>query len=115
MCTKIVLFKNIYLLQILSPMKNLFVRTILHQILSRSNKSRKNSIFLMRKVGCLVNLEELLLIFLGGSVMKVELAGVVKKKRATSVFGLQVMLGGSICVSCPCTLQLYCGTISELA
>ena len=39
------------------------------------------------------NLEELLLIFLGGSVMKVELAGVVKKKRATSVFGLQVMLG----------------------
>ena len=33
----------------------------------------------MRKVGCLVNLTALIVGFLGGSVLKVDLAGVVKK------------------------------------
>ena len=60
----------------------------------------------MGKVGCLVNLTTLLVGFLGGSVLKVDITGAVKKKRATSGFGLQVILGGSICVSGPFTLQL---------
>ena len=40
--------------------------------------------------------------------------GVVKKKGAASIFGLQVMLGGSLCVSGPCKLQIYCGTRTKL-
>ena len=69
----------------------------------------------MRKVVCLVNLAALLVGFLGSSVLKVDIYGVVNKKRATSGFGLQVMLGGSICVSGPCTLQIYGGNISKIA
>ena len=53
--------------------------------------------------------------FLGGSALKVDIAGVLKKKRATSGFGLEVMLGGSLCVSVPCILQLYYGNISRIA
>ena len=34
----------------------------------------------MEKVGCLVNLTELILDYLGGSVTKVDLSGAVKKK-----------------------------------
>ena len=58
----------------------------------------------MRKVGCLVNMVALFAGFLGVSVLEVDLAGVVKKKRITSGFGLQVMLGGSLCVSVLYTL-----------
>ena len=36
----------------------------------------------MRKVGCIVNLAALIVGFLGGSVMKVDVVGGVKKKRA---------------------------------
>ena len=68
----------------------------------------------MSKVGCLVNMADLLVGFLGGSVLKVDISGVVKKKRATSGFGLQVMLGEDIFVSGPCTLQLSCGNISKI-
>ena len=67
----------------------------------------------MRKVGCLVNLAALLVGFLGSSVLKVYIYGVVNKKRAASGFGLQVMIGGSIYVSGTCTLQIYGGTISR--
>ena len=69
----------------------------------------------MRKFDCLVNMAALLVGFLGGSVMKVDLAGVVKKKRATSGFGLKVMLGGSLCVSGPCMMQISCRAIYNLA
>ena len=58
----------------------------------------------MRKVVFLVIMEALLLGCLVGSVPKVDLAGAVKKKRVTSVFGLQVMLGGYLCVSGTLTL-----------
>ena len=68
----------------------------------------------MRKVVCLVNLAAILVGFLGSSVMKVDIYVVMNKKRATSGFGLQVMIGGSIYVSGTCTLQIYCGTISKL-
>ena len=68
----------------------------------------------MRKVGCLVNLEALIVGFVGGSVMKVYLDGAVKKKRVTSGFGLQVMLVRYLCVSGASTLQLSCGTIPKL-
>ena len=68
----------------------------------------------MRKAGYLVNLAALLVGFLGGSVLEVDLDGVVKKKRATSGFGLQVMIGGSICVSGTFKLKLSCGTISKI-
>ena len=67
------------------------------------------------KVGCIVYLVVLLVSCLGGSVLKVDLVGAVKKKRATSGFGLKVMLGGSLCVSDTCTLQLYFGAISNIA
>ena len=65
--------------------------------------------------GYLVGLSELLVGCLGYSVLKVDIYGAVKKKRATSGFGLQVIFRGIICVSGPCTLYLYCGTISNLA
>ena len=78
-------------------------------------QSHQKSAIFMGKVGCLVNLAALLVGFLGGSVPKVDLAGEVEKKRATSGFGLQVMLVGSLCVLVPCTLQLSCGTRSKLA
>ena len=42
----------------------------------------------MRKVGCIVNLEAIIVGFLGGSVLKADIDGVVKKKGATSGFGL---------------------------
>ena len=53
----------------------------------------------MGKVGCLINNAALILGFLGGSVLKVDISRVVKKKKATSGFGLQVMLGGYLFVS----------------
>ena len=67
------------------------------------------------KFGCLVYLTALLASFLGGSVMKIDLYGAMKKKRVTSVFGLQVMLRGSVFVSGPCPLKLSCVTISNPA
>ena len=70
---------------------------------------------MMGKVGCLVYMVELLVGYLGASVLKIYLTGVVKKKRTTSGFGLEVMLGGSLCDSGPCTLQISCGTISNIA
>ena len=57
----------------------------------------------------------LLVGFIGGSVMKVDLSGAVKNKSMTSGFGLKVMLGGSLCVSDPCVLQLSYGDMSKLA
>ena len=69
----------------------------------------------MGKVGCIVYLAAFIVSCLGGSVLKVDLAGVVKKKRATSGFRLNVMIGGSLCVSGTCTLQLSFGSISKIA
>ena len=77
-------------------------------------KSYQNSTFVMRKVGCSINMAALLVGFLGDSVLKVDLDGVVKKKKATSGFGLKVMLGVSLCVSSICILQLSCGNIYKL-
>ena len=68
----------------------------------------------MGKVGFIKNRVSLLVGFLGGLVLKVDLAGAIMKKGATSGFGFQVMLGGYLCVSGPCTLKLYCVTISKL-
>ena len=68
----------------------------------------------MGKVGCLVGRAALLVGFLGGSVLKVDMAGVVKKIRASSGFGLQVMPVGSLGVSGPCILQLSFVTLSKL-
>ena len=78
-------------------------------------KYHQNSTFVMRKIGCFVNLEALLVVLLGGSFLKVDLAGLVKKKSVTSGFGSQVILGGSIYVSGPFTLHISCGTIYNLA
>ena len=49
------------------------------------------------KFGCLINVPEILVGCLGGSVMKVDLYGEVEKK-STSGFGLQVMIRGYLCV-----------------
>ena len=62
----------------------------------------------MGKVGCLVGQESLLVSYIGGFVLTVDMAGVVKKTRLTSGFGFQVMLVGSLGVSVPFILQLYC-------
>ena len=78
-------------------------------------KSCQNYTLVVVKVGCLVNLEALLVFFLVGSVPKVGLARELNKKRATSGFGFQAMLGGSICVSGPCTLHIYCETRYKIA
>ena len=37
-----------------------------------------------------------------------------EEKLLTSGFVLKVMLGGSLCVSVPCTLQPSCGTMHKL-
>ena len=66
------------------------------------------------KVGFILYLAALLVGCLGGSVLKFDLTEVVKKKRATSGFGLKVMLVDYPCVSGPCTFQLSCGTIPKL-
>ena len=55
----------------------------------------------MGKVECLLGQESLLVGYLGGSVLTVDMAGVVKKIRVTSVFGFQFMLVGSLGVSVP--------------
>ena len=58
----------------------------------------------MGKVGSLVNLTALLVGCLGGSVLNVDIDEAAKKKNTTPGFGLQVILGGYICNSDPCTL-----------
>ena len=50
-----------------------------------------------------------------GSVIKFDLTGAVKKKRVTSVFGLKVVLGESLCVSGSCIFRISCGTIFKLS
>ena len=67
------------------------------------------------KVKCLVDLAELLVGCLEGSVLKVNISEVLNKKGGNSVFGLQVILGGYLFVSVPCMFQIYCGTIYKLA
>ena len=67
------------------------------------------------KVVFLVYLAALLVDFLGGSVLKVDIAGTVKKKWVTSGFGLKVMIGWFLCVSGPCKLHISCGAISKVA
>ena len=69
---------------------------------------------MMVNFGCLLNLVSLIVGCLGGSVPKVDISGAAKKKRATSGFGLQGMLGVSVFVSVPCILNLSCGNISKV-
>ena len=69
----------------------------------------------MRKVGCLVNMAVLIVGFLGGSVLKIDIDGVVKKKRVTSRFGLQLTLGGSLFFSGSCTFHISFVNISRMA
>ena len=70
---------------------------------------------MLGKVGCIVYMAALLLGCLVGSVLKVDLSGVVNKKRATSGFGLKLMRVGSLVVSGPWALQLSCWTIYKVA
>ena len=60
----------------------------------------------MVKVGCIRNLPVLLVGCLVSSVTNFDLAGAVKKKRATSGFGFQVMLGWYLYFSDAFILQL---------
>ena len=46
------------------------------------------------------------------SVLSVDLDREENKKRATSGFGLKMMLGGSLCVSVTWKIQLSCRNIS---
>ena len=64
----------------------------------------------MGEVGCLVGLASLLVGCLRGSVLKFDMAGVVKKNGVAYFFGLQVMIGGSICASDPFILNISNGT-----
>ena len=63
---------------------------------------------MVAKVVFIVNLAELIVGCLEGSVLKVDLAGAVNTKGETSGFGSQVILGGSLCLSGPCEFQLSC-------
>ena len=63
----------------------------------------------MGKVGCLVGQDSLLVGCLGGSVLTFDMSGLVNNIRVTSGFVIQVMLVGSLCVSVPFTLKIYCG------
>ena len=47
---------------------------------------------MMDRFGCVVYLAELLVGCLGGSVLKVDLYGILNKKRVTSGFGLKAIL-----------------------
>ena len=69
----------------------------------------------MGEVGCILGRAALLVGFRGGSVLTVDIAGVVEKIRVSSGFGLQVMPVGSLGVSGLCTLQLSFGERSKLA
>ena len=62
----------------------------------------------MGKIIRLVGRAATLVAFLGGSVLEVDVNGVVKNIRVTSGFGFQVMLVGSLSVSGPCKLQTSC-------
>ena len=71
-------------------------------------RSRHKSTLVIGKVVCLVCWVELLVGFLGGSVLEVDLDGVVNKIQLTSGFVLQVVLAGSLGDSDACTLHIYC-------
>ena len=77
--------------------------------------SKHNYTLMMGNVGCLVYMAALLIGCLGGSVLKVDLSGLVNKIMSASSFGFQVMPVGSVFVSCVFTLQLSCGTIYKIA
>ena len=64
----------------------------------------------MGNIECLVGWMELLVYFLGGSVLTDDMAGAANKILVTSGYGLKIMLVGSLYVSGPCTLQLSYGT-----
>ena len=74
-------------------------------------KYHQNSTFVMRKIGCFVNQEALLVVLLGGSVLKVDLSGVVNEKWSTLAFVLQVILEGlfvfKILVYCCYLVEIY--------
>ena len=67
-----------------------------------------NSTLVMGKVECILGLAELLLGFLGGSVLTVDMDGVANKIWVTSGFRFEVMLVGSLSVSGTYILQLSC-------
>ena len=57
------------------------------------------------KVGCLVCMLEILVGYLGGPVLKVNIAGAVRgKKWVTSGFGLKLIITGYFCVLVTCEL-----------
>ena len=66
-------------------------------------------------VRCLVFMQALLVGFLGGSVLKLDIAEGLGEKGVTKGFGFKVMLQGYLCVSGPCILQLSCETIPKIA
>ena len=79
-------FKYLYIVDILCN----FIQSSLGLICL----SHHNHTLMVGKFGCIVYIAVLLAVFLGGSVLEVDLAGAVKKKRATSGFGLKVIIGG---------------------
>ena len=63
-------------------------------------------------------MEALLVGCLRISILKVDMAGVAKKKSIWVVnpgFELQVMLGGHLCVSGPYKFHIYCVAWSKIA
>ena len=53
------------------------------RLLSDKIKPNQNYTLVMGKVGCLVNMATIIVGLLGGSFMKVDIAGAVMKKRCT--------------------------------
>ena len=67
----------------------------------------------MGNCGLILYMASLIVGFLVGSVLKFDLAGVMRKK-VTVGFGLKVMLVGFLYFLVPCIFHLSCGTISKL-
>ena len=89
------------------------------QLLLRSNPIPSQLYTILTgEIRCLVGMTEIVVVYLRGSVTKVDMDGVLKKNRiwvATLGFELQLMLGVFLCVSGSFTVQLSCGTWSKLA
>ena len=116
MCNIILIFHQYGSSTYFHPWRNYRCIPYLSNFRSDQILYHQNSTRVMGEVGFIVGLEALLVVCLWGSVPKIDLDGVTKKNSnwvVTSVFGLKVMLGGSVFISGPCTLNLSYGTWSK--
>ena len=115
LCTRMVLFYDSGSSRSCHLWINYRCITYFTRFCSYQIQSHKYSTLVMGNFWCLVNMAALLVGCLGGSVPKFNLSGVVNIKRATSGFGLKLMIVSFLCFSGPCKFKLSCGNISKLS